>query len=252
MPDFRCYAPVEDTDATEIVLSPEESHHLVRVNRARVGDPVIVFNGRGLEWVCTCTETDRRATHLRILSRQQTPPGPYPMTLAQALPKGKTFEQIIRKATELGVARIIPLVSERTEVRLDQARQESKHDKWQATAIEAAKQSGNSYLPEIEPVQSLADLLQREADFDLKLIASLHPGARSLHAVLRQHRADAVPSTHHPIWLVGPEGDFTPDEVEAATAAGFCPITLGRLVLRCDTAAAYALSILSYELDDEL
>lgn len=250
MPDFRCFTSVKTADAAEITLSPEESHHLVRVNRAREGDPVIAFNGRGLEWVCICIDPDRRATRLRVVSLRQTPAPACPLTLAQALPKGKTFDHIIRQATELGVARIIPLVSERTEVRLDHARQESKHDKWEATAIEAAKQSGNSYLPEIEPVQSMAEFLHRSHDFDLKLMASLHPGASSLRSAILQHRTDVGPPILCPIFLIGPEGDFTPEEVEAATGAGFLPITFGHLVLRCDTAATYALSILRHELTE--
>lgn len=250
MPDFRCFAPVQETDPAEIVLSPDESHHLVRVNRVRPGDPVVAFNGRGTEWVCACVAPDRRAARLEVRSKQIVPPLPYRITLVQALPKGKTFDQIIRKATEIGVARIIPLVTERTEVRLDQARLDSKHDKWEATAIEAAKQSGNSYLPEIAPVQSMAELMRSAGEFDLKLVASLHPGALSLRTAVQQFVHDTQASPAKPVWLIGPEGDFTPEEVEAATGAGFSPISLGRLVLRCDTAATYALSILSYELEE--
>jgi 16S rRNA (uracil1498-N3)-methyltransferase len=250
MPDFRCFAPVTESDPAEIVLSPDESHHLVRVNRARPGDPIIVFNGQGLEWVCECTEADRRKTRLQVREQRQIAPPPYRITLAQALPKGKTFDQIIRKATEIGVARIIPLVTERTEVRLDEARRESKHDKWEATAIEAAKQSGNSFLPEIAPVQSMTDFLEQATEFDLKLIASLHPGARSLRPAVEARRNENNPPPANPVWLIGPEGDFTAEEVETAIGTGFLPITLGRLVLRCDTAATYALSILSYELQN--
>lgn len=251
MPDFRCFAQPDEHDPVEITLSPDESHHLVRVNRVRPGDPVIVFNGRGVEWTCECAAPDRRAARLTVRSTRRLPEPRCQIALAQALPKGKTFDQIIRKATEIGVSRIIPLVSERTEVHLDDTRQTSKHDKWEATAIEAAKQSGNSFLPKIAPVQSIESLLQEAHEFDLKLIASLHSGARTLRPVLEEFLKKETHPPIRPVWLIGPEGDFTLEEVEASQAAGFSPITLGRLVLRCDTAATFALSILNYELEEQ-
>lgn len=250
MPDFRSFAPVRERNVSEIILSPDESHHLVRVNRAREGDQVVVFNGRGMEWTCACTEADRRAARLQVLTARETPPLPFAITLAQALPKGKTFDLIIRKATEIGAAAIIPLATEHSEVRLDDARREAKQEKWESTAIEAAKQSGNSYLPAVAPVQSLAEFLAASHPFDLKLIASLAPEATPLRRVLRkQDRGD---SDKHlsAVWLIGPEGDLSAAETEAAIAAGFAPVTLGRTVLRCETAAIYALSILSYELEN--
>lgn len=248
MPDFRSFASPSDPNQPEIVLSPEESHHLVRVNRARVGDPVVVFNGRGQEWICECLDADRRETRLKVLSQRQMPPPPGEITLAQALPKGKTIDLIIRKATEIGVRAIVPLITARTEVRLDDARQESKGQKWETTAIEAAKQSGNSYLPEIAPVQSVEEFIQESGRFDLKLVASLQPNASSLRTALAEFRSREGRPPAKPVWLVGPEGDFTAAEYAAAEAAGFVPITLGPLVLRCETAAIYSLSILSYEL----
>jgi 16S rRNA (uracil1498-N3)-methyltransferase len=237
MPDYRCFASVSDRETPEIILSSEESHHLVRVNRARPGDPVVAFDGRGREWICECLEADRRAARLKVLSRRELPLPPGRITLVQALPKGKSFEMIIRKATEIGVARIIPLISARTEVRLDDARQEAKGQKWEATAIEAAKQSGNSYLPEIAPVQSVEEFLQTQAAaFDLKLVASLEKGAQSLRTLLHNFRETHGHSPANPLWLVGPEGDFTPEEYRAAKETGFAPVSLGPLVLRCDTA----------------
>lgn len=248
MPDFRSYAAHAGAEPSEIVLSPDESHHLVRVNRARAGDPVVVFDGRGREWRCECVDADRRAARLRVISREHVPPLPYSIALAQALPKGKTFEAILRKATEIGATAVIPLATERTEVRLDDARRESKHDKWAAAVIEAGKQSGNSYLPEVAAVRSMEEFLQESGGYDLKLIASLQPGATSLRPVLQKRLEEKQGARAKAICLIGPEGDFSPGETEAAIAAGFAPITLGRTVLRCETAAIYALSILSYEL----
>jgi len=249
MPDYRCFAPVSERNPTEIVLPSEESHHLVRVNRVREGQEIVVFNGRGVEWTCICVEADRRAARLQVRSMTDVPPLPYEITLAQALPKGKTFDLIIRKATEIGAAHIVPLATERAEVRLDEARREAKLGKWEATALEACKQSGNSYLPQISPVQTLTEFLQEAGDYQVKIIASLTPEARLLRHVLEKSPASQPGERIKAVCLVGPEGDFSPEETEAAVAAGFAPVTLGRTVLRCETAAVYALSILSYEME---
>ena len=158
------------------------------------------------------------------------------------------MDSIVRKATEIGVSRIVPLESERTQVHLDGARSDRKIEKWQTAALEAAKQCGNPWLPEIGPVTPAAAFMDAASGYDLKLIASLQPGAHSLKVALAAFRAAQNRSPKNVLWLVGPEGDFTPAEMSRSSAAGFERISLGPLVLRCETAAVYALSVLSYEL----
>jgi 16S rRNA (uracil1498-N3)-methyltransferase len=158
------------------------------------------------------------------------------------------MDAIVRKATEIGAARIVPLESERTQVHLDGDRSDRKIEKWQTAALEAAKQCGNPFLPEILPLQPASAFIEGARGYDLKLIASLQPGAKSLKVVLAAYRAAHGRAPVKVLWLVGPEGDFTPAEMSQARSGGFEPITLGPLVLRCETAAVYALSILSYEL----
>jgi 16S rRNA (uracil1498-N3)-methyltransferase len=248
MPDFRAYAPDAPATAVEIVLPPAESHHLVAVNRCGRGDPVTAFDGRGREWITECTDASKSATVLRVKGTRQAPPRPHAITLAQALPKGATMDDIVRQATEVGAARIVPLLSERTQVHLDGERQDKKLEKWRVTAVEAAKQCGNPWLPEIAPVQPFAAFVAGAKDYDLKLVASLHGGATTLKHALAHHRARHPAPPRQALWLVGPEGDFSPAEMTTAITAGFQPITLGPLVLRSDTAAIYALSILGCEL----
>jgi len=248
MPDFRAYCRSETADPTALTLSTEESHHLVTVNRARVGDTVTAFDGKGSEWICSLDNADRKRAQLKVRFGQKAKPLPYRVSLGQALPKGTSMDAIVRKATELGAAQIIPLESERTQVHLDDDRSDRKTEKWQNAALEAAKQCGNPWLPEILPVQKASSFIEMVKGYDLKLIASLSPGARSLKAVLSDYRALRGQAPFRVLWLVGPEGDFTPAELSQAKTAGFEPITLGPLVLRCETAAVYALSILSYEL----
>lgn len=276
MPDFRAYCQPAEREPTEIRLSPDESHHLVTVNRCGRGDPVIVFNGQGREWSTECLDASKAAAVLRVKESRQAKPLPHAITLGQALPKGSTMDDIVRQATEVGAARIVPLLSERTQVHLDGDRSDKKIEKWRTTAIEAAKQCGNPWLPEIAPVQKFADFIaasggtrppdgfqarpeaalhQKAAelpqDYDLKLVASLHAGTTHLKAALAHYRAKHSAAPRQVLWLVGPEGDFSPAEMTAAITHGFHPITLGPLVLRSDTAAIYALSILSHELQNQ-
>lgn len=248
MPDFRAHAPAVPADATEIRLSPEESHHLATVNRCGRGDPVIAFDGGGREWVTECIDPSRSAVVLRVKEARQARPPPHDITLAQALPKGATMEDIVRQATEIGAARIVPLLSERTQVQLEGDRAEKKVGKWRTAAIEAAKQCGNPWLPEIAPVQNFSTHLATATGYDLKLVASLHAGATTLKQALARYTAKHGHPPRKVLWLVGPEGDFSPGEMTAAITVGCVPVTLGPLVLRSDTAAVYALSILSHEL----
>lgn len=248
MPDFRAYCRPATTEPTEIILSPEESHHLVVVNRARTGDTVVAFDGRGSEWICELASEKKNAAVLKVRFKQRLKALDYEITLGQALPKGASMDAIVRKATEIGAARIMPLESERTQVHLDGERSDKKIEKWQTAALEAAKQCGNAFVPEILPVENAAAFMESSRGYDLKLIASLQPGAKSLKTVLAAFRSTQNRSPKKVLWLIGPEGDFTPAEMSLSKNCGFEPITLGPLVLRCETAAVYALSVLSYEL----
>ncbi len=218
------------------------------VNRARTGATVIAFDGRGTEWTCELVSERKQAAVLKVLARHVREALPHRITLAQALPKGPAMDAIVRKATEIGAARIVPLESERTQVHFDGDRSDKKLEKWQTAALEAAKQCGNPFLPDIAPLQTATAFLASAHDYDLKLIASLTPDARSLKTALAHFRAEHGRAPKTAAWLIGPEGDFSPSEYQAATANGWLPITLGPLVLRSETAATYALSILSYEL----
>lgn len=251
MPDFRAYSPHAAADAREIVLPAGESHHLIVVNRCTRGEPVVAFDGRGREWICTCREAAKSAAILAVESTRLAPPRASELSLAQALPKGATMDEIVRQATELGAVRVIPLLTERTQVQLEGDRAEKKVEKWRVAAVEAAKQCGNPWVPDIAAVQDLDTLLAQPAGGadELRLVASLHPGAKPLRTALADWRAaHGGRNPTRALWLVGPEGDFSPREMASLNAAGVVPVTLGPLVLRCDTAAVAALSVLAHEL----
>jgi 16S rRNA (uracil1498-N3)-methyltransferase len=213
-------------------LSAAEFHHATHVLRVKAGDTVGVFDGRGHEAQCRIEASGK----LTILTQSNTPPLPCRITLAQAVPK-KTMDLIVQKATELGVAGIVPMISERTIKRPG-----TSPERWHEIALEACKQSGNNWLPEISAPQPVFDFLNASGAFDLKLIASLQPDAKRLKEILGNIRPASV------LVMIGPEGDFTPSESAAAKTAGCLPLSLGSLVLRAETAAVYALSILHHEL----
>lgn len=213
-------------------LSAEEAHHATHVLRVKPGDTVNVFDGRGHEAQCRVGEAGK----LTILQQSATSPLLCQITLAQAIPK-KNMELIVQKATELGVTGIVPLISERT-----LKRPTGTPERWHEIALEACKQSGNNWLPEIHAPQDARAFLESPGKFDLKLIASLQPDSKPLKQLLPEKLPASV------LILVGPEGDFTPAELGAAKSAGCLPLSLGPLVLRAETAALYALSILHHEL----
>ncbi len=224
-----------------LVLSGEEAHHCRHVLRLKAGAALTVFDGRGHEAQCTIATVSQSEVRLTALQRSSTPPLPVRLTLAQAIPK-KNMDWIIQKATELGVAAIQPLLSERTVVKVEDE-DAGKLDRWRAIALEACKQCGNNWLPEIHSPRKARDFLAATGGFDLKLIGSLQPDSRRLKPIISDAGAPRAV-----LILIGPEGDFTPAELALARSAGCQPLSLGPLVLRADTAAFYALSILHHEL----
>jgi len=229
-------------------LSERESHHGLRVLRVREGERVVALDGAGSEFMCEVQDIHDDTLSLKVLQKNFGARVPYQITLMQAIPKGKTMESIVQKATELGVHRIVPLLAERSVVQLQEESASAKVEKWQGTAIEAIKQCGSVWLPQIETPVSVAAFLSKGERPDLPLIATLQPGAqhpRKFFAEFSDERK-RLPSSVA-VW-VGPEGDFTPAEINAIRGSGALPITLGQLILRSETAAFYCLSILNYEL----
>lgn len=249
MPDFRVYAPHAPADAREIRLDPGESHHLVVVNRCGRGAPVVAFDGHGREWLCSCADPGRTGAVLSVRNTTLAAPRTAEVALAAAVPKGTAMDEVVRQATELGAALLVPLLTERTQVRLDDERAERKMERWRIAAIEAAKQCGNPWVPAIDPPRRLDSWLPvAVAHHELTLLASLGGDARPLRSVLAEWRARHGAAPRRVLWLIGPEGDFSPAETEGALRAGAVAVTLGPLVLRCDTAAVAALAILGHEL----
>jgi 16S rRNA (uracil1498-N3)-methyltransferase len=240
LPPDRCHGPV-------LTLSEREAHHGLRVLRLRRGDQVLVLDGAGRELQAEVRALERDGIELSVLGERSFPPWPCRTTLLQAIPKGHLFEDIVRKATELGVGRIVPLLAERVATRLSEEQAEKKLEHWRGIAIEAIKQCGSVWLPQIDWPIKPQPFLARGEKPEPALIGSLqgdrrHPREGFNEFFATHKRAPLSVS----VW-VGPEGDFTDGELNAVKAAGALPISLGPLVLRTATAATYCLSVVNHE-----
>ena len=248
----RFYLPPERCAGATLRLDGREAHHALHVLRLKRGELIAVLDGVGNEFLCAVENSSHNAVTLSVSLKNFTPPLPCSITLLQAVPRGKIIESIIQKAVELGARRIVPLLTEHVVTHLDDEDAGNKRDKWQQVAIEAIKQCGAAWLPKIEAPMTIAQFRARQETFDLSLVGSLqkerrHPreclgGFQAKHGRLPQNVG---------VWI-GPEGDFTPGELKAIQAGGAQPVSLGRLVLRVETAAIYCLSILNYELNSGL
>lgn len=212
-------------------LPDAQAHYIARVLRLGSGAPVQLFDGSGQEFHGTLTEVGKKQVRVQLeRASAGLAESPLAVHLGQGLSRGERMDWAIQKATELGVAEITPLLSERCEVRLNDERADKRLAHWRQVAISACEQCGRSVLPRIHAPQPLADWLPIEAD--LRLV--LHPVADSLGNRPRP-RTLAL--------LIGPEGGLSDDEVGRAVTAGFAPARLGPRVLRTETAPVVALSV---------
>jgi 16S rRNA (uracil1498-N3)-methyltransferase len=219
-------------------LDESEGRHAVEVLRFKAGDEVTLFDGAGRVASARLTHAGKRHVEAEIRHSETTERPKGDTTLVQAIPKGKLFEWILEKAVELGVSRIVPLITERTVVQLEGAERERKREKWEKVIIEACKQCGQNWMPEVTLPMGVSDVLKEKPPL-VSLVASLHTGAVPLREVVPlQLKEDSS------VWI-GPEGDFTPREMERIVAWGARPVSLGRIVLRVETAAMYCLSVLA-------
>lgn len=241
MASFRAFLfPGASVEVDSLVLDARESHHLVRVLRARAGDLVDVLDGRGHRYSGRVALADGRALRVAVGSVCSDEPRACRLTLIQSIPKGKTMDLILRMATEIGATLVQPVFTDQGEVQMQGERLSSKVEKWRVTMIEACKQCGLSYLPELGEPVALGTWLRGQPPGEdvLRVVASLEAGS----APLRQ-AVQAARGVREVVVAVGPEGDFTSGEYEALREAGFQGVRLGSNILRSETAAAYTLSV---------
>lgn len=227
--------------ASEVWLEGKEAHHILHVKRAKPGDKITLFNGKGLEYLANIIEISHNK--LRVLieqSRLINREADVEITIAFSAPKGKLAALLIQKCTELGVKALIPIHCKRSVVDIRNKSAE-KTEKWNKIIVEASKQCKRNFLTRIENVISFNNILKTLHDYDLSLIACTEVNTVSMKGVLNEH-----PLAKKIICLIGPEGGFTNDEIEIAKKSGCIPVSISNSTLRVETAAIAISSILLY------
>jgi len=239
----RFYVPEGSVIGNSITVSGREAHHILNVMRLKKSDKVVAFDGTGREYIGIIKTGSPKSLVIEI-TETRTPPkevGPE-ITLIQAVPKKEKMDYIVEKAVELGVDKIIPVMTERTIVKWNDDKRRSCAQRWRRIAVEASKQCGRSDIPEIVDLTDCRAAFKKTAEDDIKLIAALSDEAIPLKEALGGLKGRRVSAA------IGPEGDFTADEVKAAKALDFKLVNLGPRVLKSDTAGLFILSTLDYEL----
>ena len=234
------------TGAAEVLLDGPAAHHMIHVLRAHPGEKAEISDSRGRIYDCTLIGIREDGAMLSVDREiQKNRELPSRITLYQGLPKGDKMSLIIQKAVELGVGRIAPVIMERSVARPDRKSAAHKLQRWQKIAASAAEQCGRAVIPEVLPVRAFDEVLGEAAEADRFLLpyecAEGMERTRSLFSDLPAAGEIAV--------MIGPEGGYTPQEIESAEKAGAMIMTLGNRILRAETAAITALSWIVFQLE---
>jgi 16S rRNA (uracil1498-N3)-methyltransferase len=240
----RIYFPRKMEAGEQYELTGENRRYAATVLRMKKGDHLLLFDGMGCEYEAAIIGYDRERISLEIISREAIHEQTINITLAQSLPKAKKMDFIIEKACELGAVRIIPFVSARSVPRLPQEKASVKHVRWQKIAVEAARKCHSNSIPEIGNISTFAEMLRSAGSDAVKIIFWEEEVRRNMKEVLREDRGGKAGDF---FLIVGPEGGFTREEIESAEGMGFVSVSLGRQILKVETAALAILSIIQYE-----
>ena len=238
----RVYVDAALEPGTFVELSGSAAGHLTHVLRLRAGAALTLFNGRGGEYSASIERVRRSEVTLAVGAHQAIErESPFALTLAQGISRGERMDLVVQKATELGVSRLVPLATERSVVRLDEEQSDRKSSHWRAIAIAACEQCGRNRLPEVALPAQLREFLRQPPGESARLLLS--PAAtRRIEDVPRPASGVTV--------LIGPEGGLSAEEQADAHAAGFTAVNLGPRVLRTETAAIAALTLLQRQFGD--
>lgn len=249
----RAYAPDLDPAQTTTTLSSEESAHLVRVLRLGAGARVLVFDGRGTQYLARIATAAKDSVTLVLL--EPAPAASEPrvrLTLAQAVLKSDKMDTVVRDATMMGVSAVIPLMTERTVVPRSALELGRVRERWHRIAVASAKQCGRAIVPEIGPPERLTELIDAQEDPDVLRLQLVEPAAAAADsgsehdAAAKDDGLPAEPPEAGVLIAIGPEGGWAPEEMEQARDAEWRPWTIGARTLRAESAPLAALSILTY------
>ncbi|KTC94593.1 16S rRNA (uracil(1498)-N(3))-methyltransferase [Legionella erythra] len=236
MREVRIYQPGYYLAGQEITLSEEAGQHVGVVLRMQPGEALTLFSGDNREFKAEITSVHKKRVTVALNSvHAVNRESPLRLHLAQGISKGDKMEWVVQKAVELGVASIQPVLTERCAVKLDGPRLEKKQAQWQAIAVAACEQCGRNQIPLVHPPVSLHDMLEKKNGFPAFI---LQPGALHRYQTYKDLKMGEA------MLLIGPEGGLSPSESADAQQAGFLPLSLGPRILRTETAAIAAISVL--------
>lgn len=240
----RIYLPRPLETGDVCAATEEHARYLKTVLRMGTGDPLVVFNGTRWEYDAIIRSVSPEGIDLEITGKRPMPVSEIEITLCQAIPKAEKMDAVIRHATELGVGRIIPFFAKRSVPRWPADKSPKKRARWQQIAVEACRQCGRTDIPEIGGIATFTEMLRSGHPEGLNLIFWEEESAKGFREVLRDPGYEGMKSF---LVVIGPEGGFEKDEIDRARQAGFLSVSLGKRVLRVDTATVAALAVLQYE-----
>jgi len=237
----RFYIDSVEQNARKVCISADEAKHAHKVLRLKKADQVMAFDGKGNQYKGVLESINSQSAIIEIQESEHVEPLMPKIVLAAAIPKQSKFDAIVDKATQLGVDMLIPLMTERTIVKIDLLKQKDKIARWQKIAVEAAKQCGCLYVPRIAPIHTFDQIANNSDKYELAIIAALDDNVVSIKDILKKQKPKSI------IVFIGPEGDFTKQEIAFARNSKAIVVSLGKNVLRCETASTMVLSLLNYE-----
>ncbi|HET6670396.1 MAG TPA: 16S rRNA (uracil(1498)-N(3))-methyltransferase [Pyrinomonadaceae bacterium] len=246
----RFYAPpgAFNFHSRTVTLEADEARHLREVLRLKPGDEVYVFDGVGKEFHCAIESSRRDTAVLNVLEEAEParPESPFHLTLAVALLKSDKFDLVVQKATELGVVRLVPVMTRLADIKLkDESDSQKRLGRWRRIALEAAKQSGRAVVPEIAVPVLFSEIIDSQARTDNKVLFS-ERGGQSLESLSSQ----VARTDYQMTAMIGSEGGWTDAELEAAKQAGWIVVTLGGRTVRAETAAIAVATLLQHRFGD--
>ena len=227
-----------DIDQNDLVLTGNNAKHISFSLRMAPGERIAVCDGKGIDYLCEISRFTSDSVFCKVVERKPNEAEPpYRAVLYQALAKGEKMDYIIQKAVEFGVAEIVPFESSRCIAKLREGSAEKKISRWQRIAEEAAKQCGRGFIPTVSEPMSFTQAIRSCGGEGISFMCYESEDQRSVSELERAEKYS---------FFIGPEGGFSPDEVETARAAGIIPVSLGKRILRTESASGFVLACLSY------
>lgn len=238
----RFIVSLSDIQASQITIRDREAYHLKKVLRLAPGDKIQVADGQGNEYLAAIIKLEDSVICQIIEKIESVPEPEFKVALWQGIPKGEKMDFIIQKCTELGISRINPLYTKYTVVRLEPKKQKNREERWQRIAFEAAKQCGRAVVPSIGSILNWQDVLAAPKQDGLFLLFAETQKKPGLKQTLENN--SGFKEIH---LLVGPEGGFAEQEINTAQSSGWYPVSLGRRILRTETAGMAGLTMVLYQ-----